>query len=182
MALKPKADIVFANRRKHMAARRFHRKVAPFLRDTFGQNPDRIAVIRDPEEQIRSWYKYRTRPERSQTDRDTSNLSFDEFVLDVISDEPSPAAGIGSQFRALTSGRGQVLVHHLFAYEQQKTFRDFLSGRFEEEIVLKQRNVSPQVDAPLSEGVRKQLRQARAAEIELYERVRDADGHLQTEI
>ena len=61
MALKPKADIIFTKRRKHISAQRFHARIAPFLETEFGMRPDRFAVIREPEEQIRSWYRYRAR-------------------------------------------------------------------------------------------------------------------------
>ena len=36
MALRPRAEIVFAKRRKHMNAQRYQSKVAPFLSKTFG--------------------------------------------------------------------------------------------------------------------------------------------------
>lgn len=180
MALKPKADIIFTKRRKHMTALRFHNKIAPFLEESFGLRPDRMAVMRDPEEQIRSWYRYRSRELRDGTPTSTDSVSFDQFVLDVISDDPPAYAGIGSQFSMLTSGRGDVLVHHLFAYETPILFRSFLDDRFGQEIVLKQKNVSPQADAPLGADTRRKLHAARAAEFDLYHRLMDTGGHLIT--
>ncbi|MEP5091651.1 MAG: hypothetical protein ABJR23_19680, partial [Paracoccaceae bacterium] len=86
MALKPRADIIFSKRRKHINAQRFHTRIAPFLLNTFDLVPERVAVIRDPVEQIRSWYKYRNGPRQMDTTRGTHGCSFDEFVLAVISD------------------------------------------------------------------------------------------------
>ena len=186
MALKPRADIAFSKQRKHMTAQRFHTKLAPFLLDTFSLAPERVAVIRDPVEQIRSWYRYRNGPRREGTARSTNGCSFDEFVLGVIADDPPAFAGIGSQYNMLTSGNlknaGDVLVHHLFAYENQPLFRGFLSERFEKEIVLKQKNVSPPADAPLDSAVEAQLRKVRAHEFDLYDRVLQASGHLETAV
>ena len=177
MALRPHADIIFAKHRKHMTAQRFRRKVAPFLEDTFKIRPDCMAVIRDPEEQIRSWYRYRKGERQRGSSKSTFDLSFDAFVRDVIAADPPPHAGIGSQWNMLT-GDGAVLVDHLFAYEDQPVLRAFLDDRFGTAIEIKVRNVSPPADAPLSAETRAALRQARAEEFALYDRVRAAGGHL----
>ena len=179
MALRPHADIIFAKQRKHMTAQRFHRRVAPFLEETFNMRLERMAVIRDPEEQIRSWYRYRSGTRQQGSDRSTLQISFDEFVRDVISDDPPPHAGIGSQWNMVT-GKGKVMVHHLFAYESQPVFRAFLDDRFGEKITVKSKNVSPPAEAPLEEATRKALRKARAKEFALHDRVREAGGHLVT--
>ncbi|SHJ35577.1 hypothetical protein SAMN05444000_107169 [Shimia gijangensis] len=177
-ALRPQADIIFTKRYKHMTVGKFHNKTAPFLKKSLRLEPERIAVMRNPVDQIRSWYKFRS-PERLGDDfRNTGQMSFDEFVLDVISDAPSPAACIGSQFGFLSIRDGSVPVHHLFAYEKQPLIRAFLAERFEEEIKLKPRNVSPHVYAPISPEVEQKLRIARAQEFDLYARIIDHDGVL----
>lgn len=182
MALKPKADIIFSKHRKHTTAQRFHNKIAPFLDSALNLRPDRMAVMRNPEEQIRSWYRYRRGDLREESGSSTEGISFDQFVLDVIADDPPDYAGIGSQVNMLTSGRGGVLVHHLFAYENPTLFRGFLDDRFGQEIVLKQKNVSPEADAPLGPDTRRMLHAARAAEFDLYHRLMDAGGHLVTSL
>lgn len=181
MALRPRADIIFTKNRKHMTAQRFDRKIAPFLAEAFNLRPERMAVIRDPEEQIRSWYRYRTGERQKGSEKSTFDLSFDAFVRDVISDDPPAHAGIGSQWNMIT-GKGEVLVHHLFAYETQPVFRAFLDDRFGDEVTLKAKNVSPPADAPLDPATRAALRAARAREFDLYDRVRDAGGHLVTSL
>ena len=178
MALRRKADIVFSRHRKHMTAARFHAKVAPFLADAFDLRPERIAVMRDPVDQIGSWYRYRLSDDLAGTKRSTRGISFDRFVLDVIADDPPEHAGIGSQFNFLTDGAGNVLVHRLFAYEDQPGLRAFLSDRFGETLAFKDWNVSPRAPTPLSPEVLARLRAARAAEFALYDRLRDAGGVL----
>ncbi|MFD2853812.1 hypothetical protein ACFSZS_01990 [Seohaeicola zhoushanensis] len=174
MALKPRADIIFTKRRKHITAQRFHNRVAPFLKEEFGVEPERFAVIREPEEQIRSWYRYRAREAKAGSDFSTEGISFDQFVRDVISDSPPPHAAIGSQHSFLTSGKGELLVHHLFAHEMPGRLWAFLDDRFGGPVELKQKNVSPPVPAELEPATRKLLQQARAAEFELYARVIEA--------
>nr|WP_239113353.1 hypothetical protein [Shimia biformata] len=177
-ALRKYADIVFTKRVKHMTVGKYHTRFAPFLEKSFGQRPERLAVMRDPIEQIRSWYRYRSAERLGRGRKSTGGLSFDEFVLDVISDRPPAYAGIGSQFKFLSIRDGSVPVHHLFLYENQPLLREFLEDRFEDEITFKERNVSPTVDAPLSRDVEKKLRAARPEEFALYARIQDAGGVL----
>ncbi|MCR9125673.1 MAG: hypothetical protein NXH82_06060 [Rhodobacteraceae bacterium] len=178
MALRPRADIVFARMRKHTTAQRFHGQIAPFLDAAYGLRPERIAVMREPEEQIRSWYRYRRRTEKRGSAKSSKGLSFDDFVQLVISDDPHPVAGIGSQFSFLTSPEGKVLVHRLFAYEDQPALTGFLEARFETSLEIPLRNVSPPVPADLDPAIRRRLRAARSAEFALYDRLRDAGGVL----
>jgi len=115
---------------------------APFLQQAFDLTPDRFAVMQEPEEQIRSWFRYRNRDTKLGSDASTDGMSFDEFVLVAISDVPPHLAGIGHRFNMLTSAKGEVLVHHLFAYEKPLLFQSFLSDRFGIEIALKQKSLA----------------------------------------
>ncbi|MEM8578933.1 MAG: hypothetical protein AAGF60_13870 [Pseudomonadota bacterium] len=180
MALKPRADIVFAKHRKHITAQKYTNRVAPWLERMFDIRPESMAVMRDPVEQIRSWYRYRSGPRQAGTPVSTGGCSFDDFVRAVISDDPPPFAQIGSQFNFLTAD-GEPAVHHLFAYENQPVFRAFLEQRFGT-VEIKQKNVSPPADAPLSAEVEAALRAARAPEFALYDRLIAAGGHLRTPI
>ena len=179
MALKRRADIIFGNHRKHMPLRSFHNRVAPFLDKTYKLRPDRVAVMRDPEDQLSSWYRYRTAASSRGSDKSTADISFDQFVLDVISDDPPPHADIGGQFRFLTSNQGKVLVHRLFAYEHLDQFQTFLEDRFSEALELKFQNVSPQLDTDLEPSTRDKLRAARASEFALYEDLMSKGGSLE---
>ena len=178
MALRPHADIVFAKRRKHMTAGQFKRRMVPFLGEFYGLNPEVMAIIRDPIEQIRSWYRYRTAPKSGRRDADTSNLSFDDFVRLVLQEPQPPVAAIGSQRGFLTMRDGTIPVHHLFAYEAQRDMRAFLNERFEEQLTFPRKNVSPEKPTPLSPEIETKLRKARADEFALYDRIMQAGGHL----
>ncbi|MEP4198413.1 MAG: hypothetical protein ABJL99_22570 [Aliishimia sp.] len=178
MALRPKSDMALMKGRKHITAQRYRNKIAPFLKQTFGIAPQTLAVMRDPIEQIRSWYRYRSGARQQGGPKSTGGINFDDFVRAVISDDPPAFAGIGSQFSFLTDGKGRLVVDHLFAYETQPAFREFLSTRLNEDIIFKHKNVSPRAHAPLSENVEAELRAARSREFALYDRLMDAGGYL----
>lgn len=179
-ALKTEAEIIFRGSRKHTPAMRFRRKVVPFVEGTFGVTLEGTAVMRHPIDQIASWFRYRSSDRLDGSPLSTEGLSFEQFVSEVIDDDPPPRAQIGSQFRFLTNGDGKVLVDHLFAYEAQPVFRSFLSERLDREIKLKARNVSPSKKTKLSRQAEERLRAARADEFALYDRLLAADGHLHT--
>lgn len=62
-ALKGKADIIMrgAPAVKHLNMRKYERSFGPFLNKAFNLTPERMAVMRDPLDLMRSWYKYRSR-------------------------------------------------------------------------------------------------------------------------
>ncbi|MGR3712993.1 MAG: hypothetical protein ACU0A6_07735 [Shimia sp.] len=176
--LRPYADMTLQKRVKHLTVGKYHRRFAPMLGRTFDLRPDRVAVMRDPIEQLRSWYRFRARVAADVAQNTTDDTSFDAFILDVISDTPSPAARVGSQFSFLSLRNKTVPIHHLFAYEQQVVLRAWLSERFGADITPKPRNVSPYFDAPLSPEIEVKLRHVRAPEFALYDRILQAGGVL----
>ncbi len=178
MALRPKADVIFAKQRKHTTALRFRTKISPFLRNAYDMNPKPFAVMRDPIDQIASWYRYRKNVDEAYPERSTVGISFDEFVLAVIEDEPPAFAAIGSQLNFLTSNRRKLLVSHLFAYEKMELLHRFLSEHFGEEFVFKQKNVSEDADTTLSPDVEVFLGAAREHEFALYDRLMASNGYL----
>ena len=181
LALKGKADVVLSGKAayKHMPVRKYERHFAPFLDNAYGLVPDRMAVMRDPTEQIRSWYKYRSRPTVKQERGVLDGMSFDRFVEAVIDSTPPQFARIGSQLAFLSTQDGTLGVDHLFAYERPVLLRRFLTSRLKKEFETKLKNVSPDIEAPLSDEMDQKLRTARAEEFALYDRVLAAGGHLQ---
>ncbi|MDU8929971.1 sulfotransferase family 2 domain-containing protein [Alisedimentitalea sp. MJ-SS2] len=178
LALRHRADIILAGRRKHTNVSFYQRKLAPFLRSAYSLTPERMAVIRHPLEHMRSWYRYRSRDELEGQPNSTKGLSFDEFIEAALEDDPPPFAKVGSQQGFLIMAKGQVPVHHLFAYESQPKIRGFLEKRFQTELKLKQYNVSPDLPAPISAEIKARLHEKRAPEFALYEQVQAADGYL----
>jgi hypothetical protein len=184
LALKGKADIAFVGKQamKHMPLRKYDRHFAPFLQEAFGLAPERVAVIRHPVEQIRSWYKYRSRGKVRGGNAVPEGMSFDDFVAETISAQPHPCAKLGSQFTFLTSEEGALRTDHLFAYERQTKLMKFLQDRIGKPFETQRKNVSPERDAPLSAAMEADLRVARPEEFALYDRVMAQGGYLHTPI
>lgn len=177
MALRAMADIAFSGSGKHTNARQFNRRVAPFFKEMYGIETETVAVMRNPVDQLRSWYKYRTRPELEGSERHTAAMSFDNFVAAAISDTPPAYAQVGQQLQFLCDRRGHVIVDHLFDYDNQEGLTEFLSLRLERKISLEQHNVSPEVEAPLSDDILKQLKDKRARDFELYDKLKSQHGY-----
>ena len=178
-ALRPFAaiDVKAPPRARHITARRFDKRWRPFVKGTWGVELQTIAVLRDPLDRMKSWYRYRSAPERRNT---VTGMTFDQFLEAVLSETPPPAARIGAQDSFVSSRAGDVIVTHLFAIEVPDPLDDFLSGTIGSAIVPERVNVSPAADVRLSKATERRFRQERAAEFALYERVRTA-GHVVTE-
>ncbi|WP_227267450.1 hypothetical protein [Roseobacter weihaiensis] len=177
-ALGGRAEIIFTKERKHLNAKRYQSKIAPFLKSAFGVETETVAVMREPLDQIRSWYRYRARDAVAGLDRSTRDISFDDYIKEVVSDTPREHARIGTQRGFLTNKAGELAVDHLFAYTAQEALLAFLSDRLDTDITLKRRNVSPALKAPLSPDMTALLKAARAKEFALYDRLMAAGGYL----
>lgn len=178
MSLRPRADLVFRGTTKHTPASKFHHKIAPFLKEAYGVEAERVAIMREPVSQIRSWYRYRCGQPRRMAGAVPPGTSFDDFVEALLQDKPPEYARIGSQFRFLSDRNGALLIHSLFAYERAPVLLAYLEQRFEREITLERMNVSAYRPAPLSAPLYARLRQQRAAEFALYETLIQHDGFL----
>ncbi len=171
VALKPWADIAFYKHRKHTPVGRYQRKIAPFLREAYDLTPETMAVIRDPIEHLRSWYRYRA---------STLEVDFDGFVKAVIQKDPPAWARIGNQLNFLTDAKGTLGITHLFAYEAQPKLRSWLETRMNAQITFKPLNVSPPAPTKITAATQSAFEAKYADEIALHARVTGNAGHLIT--
>ena len=97
-ALRGRADIIYRKRPslKHTPARKFVRTIAPFLDKVHDLRPETMAVIRDPLDQLRSWYRYRQKASLDGQPNSSKGMSFEEFVGGFLSDSPPPPAKLGT--------------------------------------------------------------------------------------
>jgi len=181
-ALHRKADIVLTGRSslKHMPARKYTRHLAPYLQKAHQLTPESAAVIRDPLEHARSWYRYRQRPSTRGKPGSAAGLSFNDFVEGLIAPDPPDFARVGNQLSFVTGREGDILIDHLFAYEKPTVFLQFLHDRLGFAVKTKPKNVSPDAETPIDPNVEKRFRAARAEEFALHDRIVDAGGHLTT--
>ena len=170
-ALGPHCDIHFTGdpRVKHMTLSKFERFVRPYLRSMGAADVETMCLVREPEDWLRSWYRYRGRSDLSGHPNSTEGMTFDAFVEAYLSD-PQPAfAAVGRPTRFVAGEDGAPGVDRMFRYEAMGSVTAFLSERFGREIDLKRANVSPARSAELGAGLRARLRFDLAADYALHE-------------
>lgn len=151
---------------KHTTVQRYHRFIGPFLRQASGHDFAVCALIREPEDWLGSWYRYRRRPDTKPANS-TAGMSFDAFVTAWCADPQPPVAAVGSQARFLQPRQGAG-VDHLFRYEDMDGFTRFLSQRLGRTVTLPRVNVSPTGETPLSDDVRALLHRTAARDFALH--------------
>jgi len=170
VALGQEADGRFGNppELKHLPLYRYTRFVRPLLQLTTGKDPETFALIREPISWLRSWYRYRARNSMAGSPTSTCHISFDQFVRDTMSDDPSPFAQIGCQTRFLSLDGNGGPITHLFQYEQMDVACKFLENRLELELDLPWLNQAAASPAPLDPALEAQYRQIHADEFQLW--------------
>jgi len=170
-ALAPRASLVLRDppELKHAPCYRYKRFLKPLFKQIGGQDPELMAVVRNPIDWLGSWYRYRTRPDLIGHENSTRDISFDEFVLEYCKGAPASFANVGSQNKFLRINEGEIGAQHLFQYEQWDKVIDYLEKRLDMTIALKQKNVSPAMHLQLSGAAEAKLRDKRSAEFEVWE-------------
>ncbi|MFC0812894.1 gamma-glutamyl kinase [Paracoccus panacisoli] len=159
-ALAPHAQLALRGRAeiKHLTLAQYHARIAPILRAIPGPPFRTVAVIREPQSWLDSWYRYRTRPQLAGRPRSTAGIGFDQFVEEYLAPEPRPArAALGRQSGFLDPGKGAG-VDLLFRYEALDALVTFLEGALKTRLVLPRRNVSPPGDTALPPALAARLR------------------------
>jgi hypothetical protein len=152
---------------KHTPLGRYNRFLAPYLKAALGAEFETCALIRQPQDWLGSWYRYRQR-DGVMPGRSTKGISFDAFVQAYAS-QPRPGfAQVGSQAQMLQTKEG-ARITHLFRYEQMGDFVAFLQQRLDVSITLPRINVSPRGAVELTATGRDLLRSSLAADFVLYD-------------
>jgi hypothetical protein len=173
-AVAPKASLVIRRppQLRHVTVKRYHRFVRPWLEETGLPDARVVALIREPESWLGSWYRYRQRDEVTGTPRSTAGMSFDDFVRGWCQTDRPAFADVGSQERFLQPTYKGQWLDRLFRYEELPTFISYLETELELTITLPLKNVSPQGELSLTPETRALLRQSAAADYEFYETLR----------
>lgn len=162
VALEPLASLAVQrpHQMKHVNAAQFRRHIQPWLGDIAPEDFTTVALMRDPVEWLRSWYRFELRDAETDTPEE-----FEGFVRRYISDPASVTKGIGTQSAFLG---GDAPVDRIFRYEEIDTFTHFLDDRLGCEILLPRINVPPAADVSLSAMTEAELRQTLRQDIVLY--------------
>jgi hypothetical protein len=171
-ALARHADIVFQGEPmlKHCTFQRYKWQVEKTILLFATAAPATMALIRQPEDWLGSWFRYRRRPWLKGSARSTREMSFEQFVQAYLSDPQPDCANVGRQARFLTNPADGATVDILFQYEAMPAVTEFLSKRLGREVVLQRHNVSGAGDLALSSALRSQLEQHLAEDYEMHAR------------
>lgn len=157
---------------KHMPVTRFNKIIRPL----FGEDHQRLetlAVIREPLDWLGSWYRYRARADIAGKPQSTADVSFEDFARAYLTDKRPAFADVGSQGAMVTGPDSVCAVDHLFRHDAQEPLRIFLRDRLAMKLkTLPRRNISPQGDLTLPNGVRKRLEKKFPLDFQLYEQAR----------
>ncbi|NHF71759.1 hypothetical protein [Paracoccus xiamenensis] len=179
VALEPLASLAVQRppEMKHVDATRFRRHIQPWLQGMTDDPFTTVALMREPIDWLRSWYRFHLRdegdlhaPDQADTaaaDDVIDSTSFENFVRRYIDHPGSVTQGIGTQSAFLTAG--EAPVDRIFRYEDMATFTHFLDDWLGCEISLPRINVPPSADVRLSPGTEADLRRALAPDFALYE-------------
>ncbi|PWK62458.1 gamma-glutamyl kinase [Roseicyclus mahoneyensis] len=170
-ALLPHADAAILNppEKKHVTARRWRNQLAPFFENKGGRRLETMAVIREPVDWLKSWHRYRARPEIAGSETSTAGIGFDTFVEGWLADPEPEFARVGRQSRFVSDAGGKVIVDHLFRYETLDLAIGFLENRLGQKLELTQRNVSPHTEVTLAPETEKRLRHEAGADFALWD-------------
>lgn len=172
IAYQNQCDIKFSGDAKHTSFRKYQRLVEPFVMTLTKDEPDTVAIIRDPLDWLGSWYRYRSRSDISDKQKSSAHVSFDTFVEGYLSEAPPQYAKVGSQFKFMSDKNGDLGVSHVFRYEEFDQFSDFLQKRTRKSGQIKHLNRSPSMELTLSPTLKKELHIKLEKDFELHERLK----------
>ncbi|WP_415182645.1 hypothetical protein [Phaeovulum sp.] len=154
---------------KHVSAANYQHHLAPLLAASAGGGFTTVALMREPVEWLRSWFRFRQRDDIDDPEHSMRGRSFENFAADYMQMPPPPHASIGSQSAYLCDSDGTALVDRIFRYEEMDTFVTFLEDALDCAITLPRVNVPPAVDVELSEAMRTRLRTHMSPDCRLYD-------------
>ncbi len=172
-ALGAQADMIISDppMLKHMPLHRYNRFMHPMFQVAGYHNLEIMAIMREPISWLGSWYRFRRRPFMADKAKSSHGMSFDEFVLDYLKDQPPPHANVGQQSRFLAAQENGPEITQLFRFEELHSAIKFLEARLSTRIELPVVNVSPQGDLTLTPETEAKLRNKCRADFTLYDSI-----------
>lgn len=154
---------------KHVDIATFGAHVRPWLEATAGGPFTTVALMREPVDWLRSWYRFKLRDDHEDPEHRMEGVSFARFARDYARADGPQTLNMLPQHRFL-SHQGRP-VDRIFRYEDMQRFVDFLEDQLDCAISLPRINVPPTVAVDLDAADEQALRQAMAPDIALYETI-----------
>ena len=170
-ALAPSCDVRLtgAPPRRHTTMRTYEARMEPKVRALCPEEPELVALVREPLDWLGSWFRYRARPGMKAPQNSTRGMSFDQFIDGYLSDAPPPPSRLGSQTDFMARADGRCGVTTLFPYERFNEAAAYLRRRLGTAAEPEAVNVSPHAELALSAELEARLRAERAADFALHQ-------------
>lgn len=152
---------------KHTGLPQWRAHVAPWLGQVAGAPFSSVALMREPVDWLRSWYRFRLRDDQDDPDHVVQGMSFADFARAYADPGGAVRRQTGSQTAFLTDGAARV--DHIFRYEEMPAFIAWLEDRLGCAIDLPRVNVPPPVEVGLTPAEETALRAAMAEDLRLYD-------------
>lgn len=148
---------------KHTDIATYRRFVGPWLSAQTGAAFTTVALMREPVDWLRSWYRFKLRDDHDDPRHVMDGITFAGFAGRYAAGQHPE---ISSQSDFLTDSDQRV--DRIFRYEDITSFVDFLESRLDCAIELPRINVPPSVDVHLPEPAEAQLRHAMERDLQVY--------------
>lgn len=154
---------------KHTDIATYRRHVAPWIEARSGHRFDTVALMREPIDWLRSWYRFKLRDDHEDPQHPMNGVDFARFVADYAADGGPQRLSIGTQSGFLTDDEARVDC--IFRYDAMTRFTNFLEDRLDCVIELPRINVPPAVNVALPAKDEQRLRDAMTRDLQLYDEI-----------
>lgn len=151
---------------KHADIASFQQHLRPWLEAQAGGPFTTVALMREPVDWLRSWYRFKLRDDHDSPQHQMEGISFAAFAEDYARPDGPARLGIGCQHEFLVNGPHRV--DRIFRYEDFSAFIEFLEDSLNCALEMPRLNVPPPVDVHLDGEQEARLRQAMQADVALY--------------
>lgn len=156
---------------KHTTAAEFERHIRPWLEEKSGNRFTTVALMREPVDWLRSWYRFRLRDDGEDPEHPMQDVTFEKFSEGYCDPQGPAYSQVGRQSDYVNSDGARA--DKIFRYEDMEKFTEFLEDRLDCIVNLPRINVPPAAETILSPEGELRLNKAMAADKALY------DGLLQ---
>lgn len=125
----------------HMIALRYNDVIADYLNFIGANDVETTSVIRYPVSWLESWWRYRNKAEFATSEQRTDDITFDTFVNQYVDGGPI-YDDIWSQAKFLSDNHDNLIVDHIFRYEEFEKLQTFWEARLGTSLTVEQFNVS----------------------------------------
>lgn len=156
---------------KHTNFAAYRAFIAPWLTAVTGERFTTVALMREPLDWLRSWYRFKLRDDETDPDHAMKGVNFEAFARSYI-EQGGPTADLISQVDFLTDGGARADV--IFRYDDIHGFATFMEEQLDCVLSLPRLNVPPTADVALEAEAEALLRRLMERDTAFYRALPEA--------